>query len=229
MLKNFFFGFNISRSKYKITKPDKMGFQNFLRNVCSHLGENNKPTYAVVAIAAVKGICRPTFTMMDKTEKPETKKYTALREGLTELIAIPVYLGCGYLAGKCSPLFTKNVTKEDFLNSKIKQDIADGLKNEKITNALKSAEKQLEKYKMRATNNLRFIGVCTAALVAIPALCSATIKPVMSKILKMPTENTTTEHKTTIQPTPPVYNKKPAVKLQTFMAAPQTGMKVGGV
>ena len=44
---------------------------------------------------------------------------------------------------------------------------------------------QLEKYKMRATNNLRFIGVCAAALVAIPALCSVTIKPVMSKILKI--------------------------------------------
>ncbi|HIS36021.1 TPA: hypothetical protein IAC10_05250 [Candidatus Scatousia excrementigallinarum] len=206
-----------------------MGFQNFLRNVCSKLGENNKPTYAVVAIAAVKGICRPTFTMMDKTEKPETKKYTALREGLTELIAIPVYLACGYLAGKCSPLFTKNVTKEDFLNNKVKQDIANGINNDKITSAVKSAEKQLEKYKMRATNNLRFIGVCAAALVAIPALCSVTIKPVMSKILKIPSETPKPEQKTTSADIRPVYNNKPAVKLKSYIAAPQTGMKVGGV
>lgn len=206
-----------------------MGFQNFLRNVCSKLGENNKPTYAVVAIAAVKGICRPTFTMMDKTEKPETKKYTALREGLTELIAIPVYLACGYLAGKCSPLFTKNVTKEDFLNRKVKQDIANGINNDKITSAVKSAEKQLEKYKMRATNNLRFIGVCAAALVAIPALCSVTIKPVMSKILKMPSETPKPEQKTTSADIRPVYDHKHAVKLKSYIAAPQTGMKVGGV
>ena len=37
--------------------------------------------------------------MMDKTENPETKKYTALREGLTEVIAIPAYWACGELAG----------------------------------------------------------------------------------------------------------------------------------
>ncbi len=208
-----------------------MGFQNFLRNVCTQLGENNKPTYAVVAIAAVKGICRPTFTMMDKKEKPETKKYTALREGLTELIAIPVYLGCGYLAGKCSRLFTKNVTKEDFLTNKVKQDIANGISNENITKAISNAEKQLEKYKIRATNNLRFIGVCAAALVAIPALCSITIKPVMSKILKMPKENNEENTKQPIvQPQTQIRNyTKPAVKLQTYIAAPQTGMKVGGV
>lgn len=208
-----------------------MGFQNFLRNVCTQLGENNKPTYAVVAIAAVKGICRPTFTMMDKKEKPETKKYTALREGLTELIAIPVYLGCGYLAGKCSSLFTKNVTKEDFLTNKVKQDIANGINNENITKAISNAEKQLEKYKIRATNNLRFIGVCAAALVAIPALCSITIKPVMSKILKMPKENNEENNKQPIvQPQTQIRNyTKPAVKLQTYIAAPQTGMKVGGV
>lgn len=208
-----------------------MGFQNFLRNVCTQLGENNKPTYAVVAIAAVKGICRPTFTMMDKKEKPETKKYTALREGLTELIAIPVYIGCGYLAGKCSSLFTKNVTKEDFLTNKVKQDIANGISNDNITKAISNAEKQLEKYKLRATNNLRFIGVCAAALVAIPALCSITIKPVMSKILKMPKENQEENTKQPIaQPQTQIRNyTKPAVKLQTYIAAPQTGMKVGGV
>ncbi len=209
-----------------------MGFQNFLRNVCSKLGENNKPTYAVVAIAAVKGICRPTFTMMDKTEKPETKKYTALREGLTELIAIPVYIGCGYLAGKCSPIFTKNVKKEDFLTNKVKQDIANGVSNEKITKAISNAEKQLEKYKIRATNNLRFIGVCAAALVAIPALCSITIKPVMSKILKMPKENTednNLKQQVMQQPQQITNYTKPAVKLKTYITAPQTGMKVGGV
>ena len=207
-----------------------MGFQNFLRNVCSKLGENNKPTYAVVAIAAVKGICRPTFTMMDKTEKPETKKYTALREGLTEIIAIPVYLACGYLAGKCSPLITRKVTKDDFLTNQIKQDIANGVQSDKVTKAVQNAEKQLEKYKMRATNNLRFIGVCAAALVAIPALCSLTIKPVMSKILKTPKQEE--------KPEPPQVQTNPAYnnsnirkqfRLNAYQIRPQSGMKVGGV
>ena len=30
----------------------------------------------------------------------ETKKYTAIREGLTEVVAIPTYIGCGALAAK---------------------------------------------------------------------------------------------------------------------------------
>lgn len=70
------------------------------KNICVSLGKNNKPTYAVMAIALVKGIARPTFTMMDKHEEPETKKYTALREGLTEVVAIPTYWACGEMASK---------------------------------------------------------------------------------------------------------------------------------
>lgn len=77
-----------------------MGLADKFRNICIKLGENNKPTYAVMAIATVKGIARPTFTMMDKHEDPQTKKYTAMREGLTEVVAIPAYWGCGELASK---------------------------------------------------------------------------------------------------------------------------------
>ena len=207
-----------------------MGFQNFLRNVCSKLGENNKPTYAVVAIAAVKGICRPTFTMMDKTEKPETKKYTALREGLTEIIAIPVYLACGYLAGKCSPLITRKVTKDDFLTNQIKQDIANGVQSDKVQKAVQNAEKQLGKYKMRVTNNLRFVGVCAAALVAIPALCSLTIKPVMTKLLKTPKYEEKPET-SQVQSTPAYNNSnvRKQFRLNAYQSRPQSGMKVGGV
>ena len=47
-----------------------MSLAETLKRTCKKLGENNKPTYVVMAIAAVKGICRPTFTMMDKTEIP---------------------------------------------------------------------------------------------------------------------------------------------------------------
>lgn len=85
-----------------------MAQNNFIKNICKKLGENNKPTYVVMAIATVKGICRPLFTMMDKKENPETKKYTALREGLTEVIAIPAYWACGEMAAKLSSKLVKN-------------------------------------------------------------------------------------------------------------------------
>ena len=114
------------------------------KNICKSLGENNKPTYVVMAIATVKGICRPMFTMMDKKENPKTKKYTAIREGLTEIIAIPVYWGLGEVTAKI---------------------------------ATKSLPKDLQK---KGAKNAMFLGVCTAALFVIPALCSAVIKPVMS-------------------------------------------------
>lgn len=78
-----------------------------LEKVCTKIGKNNKATYPVIAIASVKGICRPAFTMMDKTEKPETKRYTALREGLTELIAIPTYLFCGETSAWLAKKFIK--------------------------------------------------------------------------------------------------------------------------
>lgn len=77
-----------------------MGVLESFKKLCIKLGKSNKPTYAVMAIATVKGIARPIFTMMDKDEDPETKKYTALREGLTEVVAIPTYWGCGELTAK---------------------------------------------------------------------------------------------------------------------------------
>lgn len=69
-----------------------------MKNICKKLGESNKATYAVVAIAVAKGIFRPLFTLCDKKEKTETKIYTAAREGLTEVVAIPSYIGVGKLA-----------------------------------------------------------------------------------------------------------------------------------
>lgn len=82
-----------------------MSLANKLDSVVTSLGKNNKPTYVVMAIATAKGIFRPLFTMMDKTENPETKKYTAIREGLTEVIAIPSYFFCGEMAAKLADRF----------------------------------------------------------------------------------------------------------------------------
>lgn len=123
------------------------------KKILESLGRDNNPAYVVVAIATAKGIFRPLFTMMDKKESPETKKYAALREGLTEVIAIPTYIICGALAGKGATLV-----------------------------------KDPEKAKM-AKHNLRFVGVCAAALFVIPGLCSLVIKPFTDKIFNKNKKN----------------------------------------
>lgn len=71
-----------------------------IEQLCHALGKNNDASYAVVAVAIAKGIFRPMFTMMDKKEDYETRKYTALREGMTEVIAIPCYMMLPKLAQK---------------------------------------------------------------------------------------------------------------------------------
>lgn len=171
------------------------------KNICKNLGENNKPTYVVMAIAAVKGICRPAFTMMDKKEEPKTKKYTAVREGLTELIAIPVYWACGELSAKV---------------------------------ATKFLPKELQK---KGAKNCMFIGVCAAALVIIPGLCSAAIKPIMDKFYhneqgKLAKALDITSQNETI-PVKPTVNRNNAVTkrpdFNTFSSRRDYGMKVGGV
>ncbi len=118
-----------------------------LERLCKALGENNNASYAVVAVASAKGIFRPMFTMMDKHEDYETKKYTAMREGLTEAIAIPCYLSVAWAASKIiAPIMCDGKSKE-------------------VTKT--------------AAKTLSFVGVCAAALVIIPAACSAMINPIM--------------------------------------------------
>lgn len=87
------------------------------------------------------------FTMMDKHADYETKKYTAMREGLTEAIAIPCYMGVAWIANKV------------------------------VTPMLYKGEKAAKAGKV-----FSFLGVCLAALVIIPAACSAAIKPIMNFI-----------------------------------------------
>lgn len=95
----------------------KQLFSDNLHNTFKFLGENpNSAIYVAVAIAAFKGLFRPVFTLTDKKSDPQTKKYTATREALTELIAIPVYvavplLGKALIVDKLykskSPIFKK--------------------------------------------------------------------------------------------------------------------------
>lgn len=72
-----------------------------------YMGHNPDSAVAVaVAIAVFKGIFRPIFTLTDKKSDPETKKYTAIREGLTEGIAAPVYI--------LVPMIAKKLIVENF-------------------------------------------------------------------------------------------------------------------
>lgn len=193
-----------------------MGLTDSIKKICHNLGTNNKPTYVVMAIATVKGIARPTFTMMDKTENPETKKYTALREGLTEVIAIPAYWACGELSAKAAEkLFPQKTT------------------NGAVNPAL-----------LKAKKNLMFMGVCAAALFIIPGTCSVVIKPIMDKLgLKAPekkqpkpelSKNTTLNTNTALQQPKPInqtinINNNKYNTLNTYANRPQVGLRVGGL
>lgn len=119
-----------------------------LRSTLTYIGKNVKPYWPTVAVASAELIFRPTFTMMDKKSPSETKKYTALREGITELIAAPTYLALPILAAKGSDLLR--------------------IKDPKVAKMAK--------------HNLQTVGTWTAALVVIPGLCSAMVKPFMDKI-----------------------------------------------
>jgi len=179
-----------------------------LKTICEKLGKNCKPTYVVVAIAAVKGICRPLFTMMDEHEEPKTKKYTAIREGLTEAIAIPVYLVLGELSAKCAKFLPKDLQK-------------------------------------RGAKNAMFLGVCASALLFIPGLCSAAIKPIMNTFFKDAASDTADNDKKLdiISPSPktvsvhsvesfPQVSKPPFMQIQrpVFQSfSNHSGMKAGGV
>jgi hypothetical protein len=77
-----------------------------IQKTCELLGKSNLPVYTVAAVAVFKGILRPTFTMMDKKQDPETKKYAAIREGATELIAIPTYISLSWVTQKLAPAFS---------------------------------------------------------------------------------------------------------------------------
>ena len=201
-----------------------MAYQERLVKTFEYIAKNLKATHTVMAIATVKGICRPTFTMMDKTEKPETKKYTALREGITEAVAIPVYFICGELAGFGAKVL-RNV--QDSVNikkaKKLAEKTGDIIDIEKI--------KQSPEMTKKIANNLRFLGVCVAALLVIPSVCSVAIKPIVDEIIKPPkTPDTPKSPETLSKPAANTLQQLQPIKrpsINSFLGS--YGMKVGGV
>lgn len=86
-------------------------------DILKSIGENNNtPTIAMCLIAIFKGIFRPMFTMMDKKSDPETKKYAAIREGLTEVAALPLYAVTPFLAAKLAHYLGKQLKNEVSVN-----------------------------------------------------------------------------------------------------------------
>lgn len=143
------------------------------------VGKNNKPTYAVMSIAAANGIFKPISSLTDKKEKPEARRYAALREFATECVAVPTYWACGVGAAAIgSKLFKDNPEK-----------------------------------KAMARANMMFLGVCTAALLVIPAVCSGALW-VLDKALKKDKKNNEPAKLdvTAKSPEMAVYNGKSDVK-----------------
>ncbi len=121
---------------------------NTVKKILVSVGKNNKPIYTVMAIATANGIFKPISSLTDKKEKPEARKYAALREFATECVAVPTYWACGVGAATLgAKLFKDNPEK-----------------------------------KAIARANMMFLGVCTAAFVVIPAVCSGALI-ILDKIL----------------------------------------------
>lgn len=190
---------------------------NFIKNLCSKLGNNSKPLYPILAISCANGIFRPTFTMMKKGENPESKKYAALREGITEIVAMPTYFVTGILGAKLGEKIAVKAHEADIAKRiKAGEVISETVKQEMKASAIKKGQA-----------GLGLIAICFAAGVVIPALCSVVVTPVMKRIGKKPEqkaldikENAVTAPKVVHQTTPIV---RPTFNNWT------SGMKVGGV
>lgn len=81
--------------------------QSLFQKICNKLGENNKPIFTVMAIACGKGTVRPILSITDKKEKPDARKYAALRELMTEFIGVPTTLCAGLVAESLTGLLAQ--------------------------------------------------------------------------------------------------------------------------
>ena len=84
-----------------------MALLNTAKKIVESIGKNTNPLYAVLAVACANAVFKPISTMMDKNEKKETKIYTALREFLTECVAVPTYVICHKVAEMGAGLYRK--------------------------------------------------------------------------------------------------------------------------
>lgn len=221
-----------------------MGKESLVKKIFCNLGENNHPTYAVMTIALFKGILRPTFTMMDKKQDPESKKYAAFREGVTEAIAFPSYFLFGKLADKLAPKFLdetklgiegKSLERFNEAIKKPHKEVKEAIK------ALKSEgntfKKAITQYKIVGETS-SFVGVCIAAVFIIPAMCNIVLPPIMKGFKKWQDSKKQTivqpqnlnvnsvPLKNDLSPQAPKLNKPNPMETY-LMTKNSTGMRVG--
>jgi len=199
-----------------------MGIKQTIEKKLIKFGANNSPTFVAMSIATAKGIFRPAFTMTDKKENYETKRYTALREGLTEVIAIPVY----FLSGLISKSISKRIAvAKNFMSKKMYAKYKSGDKSEEVLNAFKHAEELAKINLPKIESTSAFAGVCISALFLIPLICSATIKPIMNSI-----EKRDLRKKNSIEYNVKNLNTKNYQNtFKSLYSGYSTGMKVGGL
>ena len=176
-----------------------------LENALKALGESKNGAIIITcAIAGFKGVFRPIFTMMDKKSDPETKKYAAIREGLTEVVAIPIYAATPFIIEKT------------------------------IINNMKSLKQKTPEQLNLIKGNMKFLSVCAATLlipaicnVVQPPIMAAYKKRQDAKKAKTGLDITSN----TTVPVPTVTNKPqaPTGNLLKNAIAPvaNSGMKVG--
>ena len=155
---------------------------NLMEKIFRFLGNDANPTIIAAGIALAKGIFRPMFTMMDKKQEPEVKKYAAIREGLTEVIAIGVYTLSGAISNYMAKSMTRikeNLPKKDFP----KQIFSNILKEKNLPatiNPEKAASVAKTFFKFKST--ISMLGVFLSAFLIIPAVCSLAMKPIMHSL-----------------------------------------------
>lgn len=197
-------------------------------------GKYISPAFVSASIAGAKGIFRPIFTLSDKKQDKDSRVYAALREGITEVIAIPVYLGSGALAKAISKKLArpKDMTKELFnaiIDKKVPFDV-----NKLAGTVYSEADAAIAAknfFKMNGT--LSMLGVFASALIIIPVLCTEVIRPIMRSIKKN-NEKKAAADISVVQTSEinqkQIYNNqhKPLDSAPVFKAY-SCGMKVGGV
>ena len=207
-----------------------MNIVSLTEKIFTWFGEKITPAFVSASIAGAKGIFRPIFTLSDKKQDKDSRSYAALREGLTEGIAIPVYLASGQIATAIAKKKAKpeGMTDEQFRKIIFKKGEYDvkklvGTKFENAT-AQDIANLRNNFFKMKGT--LSMLGVFASALIIIPALCSLTIKPIMR--LAKSASKTEKNNSPTVATVPDKQTFK-GKALNNIYPNYSYGMKVGGV
>ena len=203
-----------------------MAIKQKLEKTLLKFGKIASPTFVAMSIAIAKGIFRPAFTMADKKEDYETKRYTAIREGLTEFIAIPIY----YLSGVVSKYAAKKLAvPKNFMSKDLYKKYKAGDKSKELLTAFETAKGLAEENLPKIGTTASFIGVGLSALILIPLVCSLAIKPIMKRLEKKGKKTTEPTVKTDVYNNQTVSSKPRKETFKSLYSSNVYGMKVGGV